>query len=492
MSSSSTPWQVVITEQARELAEEIVARRGELLRQRGQAGTSIEGGASSTASTPKLRIAVWSFPDDDIEIAKTGAAEFSDVLIDALHEALGTRYRFISRAALDDLISDMEATGALVGRSGRERHEALLRRETEFDLLVSGAIRWRGRNRVSVVWRANSPTLGLVASTRPHTVILDDWLARPAVPQMTSDQAVAAAARDLTKRVGDFNELWLGGISYQHSGAQVEFGFYMQRKLANALAAQAAANLISERKLKVIERSSCADSVLEQSGALIAIEALDWPPECADAGAYRMSGNYFVDAESIELLISLEGRDHGTIPWSGRIRRDTVAQRLIPAADLESWRQSDVFEPGAFRLTSDRGPDPAYAIGEKIHLMMRLGRDSWVYCYHLNADGKVLPLLPNPYFWERFTEPRFSGGVLHTIPSPDTFPFDFVAEPPAGHELTKCFATSRDVTNELPEVMRGHSLAYLGDDLASRLIFVFHNLPKVDVAEASLAITITK
>ena len=61
-----------------------------------------------------------------------------------------------------------------------------------------------------------------------------------------------------------------------------------------------------------------------------------------------------------------------------------------------------------------------------------------------------------------------------------------------GLELVKCFATSRDVTEELPADLQGREWRpldprFLGEELSDS----FRNLPDTAVTEASLAITVT-
>jgi hypothetical protein len=163
---------------------------------------------------------------------------------------------------------------------------------------------------------------------------------------------------------------------------------------------------------------------------------------------------------------------------------------------LEALREYDGLGPIDFQLSSDRGHDPVYHIGEKMNLIIRLGETAWIYCYHVNADRAVVQLIPNPYFWDRNLNPhvadgpRFERGV-RTVPGKETFlPFDLSVMPPVGSELTKCFATSRNVTEDLPEPMRGHSLEPLPERTARRMSGIFQGLSDVKVTEQSLVITV--
>ena len=121
---------------------------------------------------------------------------------------------------------------------------------------------------------------------------------------------------------------------------------------------------------------------------------------------------------------------------------------------------------------------------------MRTDRDAWIYCYYSQVDGKILPILPNPFFWEQASEPHFAGGVVHRVPGQTTYPFDLVLSEPTGIELVKCFAVSRDVTPELPEALRGRTWEPIAADLAARIPRIFRDLPKAVISEASLVVTV--
>lgn len=148
--------------------------------------------------------------------------------------------------------------------------------------------------------------------------------------------------------------------------------------------------------------------------------------------------------------------------------------------------------PFAFELTSDRGKNAAYKVGDSLQLLIRLDRRAWLYCFYRDAGGSLIQILPNPHFWGNFKEPRFEGGVLYRVPDDQRFGFAFTVSPPAGQELVKCFAVSRDVTDDLPRKLRGNSLAPLPPGMALRLSPTFQELPDAVVSEASFVVTVTE
>ena len=151
--------------------------------------------------------------------------------------------------------------------------------------------------------------------------------------------------------------------------------------------------------------------------------------------------------------------------------------------------ETELLGPFAFHLTTNRGEDPAYSIGEYLNLLIRLDRDAWVYCFYQQSDASLMQIFPNPQMISQ--EPRLAGGVLHTIPGETIFPFKLRLTEPAGYEALRCFATSRNVTAELPKYLQGKSLGALPPGTEHRLAGVFSDLPDVKVSEKQLVITVT-
>ena len=148
------------------------------------------------------------------------------------------------------------------------------------------------------------------------------------------------------------------------------------------------------------------------------------------------------------------------------------------------------YGPIEFDLSSDKGEEPVYRVGDRLNLELQTDRDAWIYCYYTQSDGKTMAILPNPEFWEDSSEPRFSGGILYHMPGDKTYPFELIVSEPTGEEFVKCFAVSRDVTWELPEALRGESWKPILPSLVNKISDVFRNLPDAAVSEANLKLKI--
>ena len=428
----------------------------------------------------KLRIAIWPFDENEVPIPKAAADEFNDTLLGVLQKQAGSRYEFVARDTLKFLILDMQSTGALDAADGNPIN-ALMKGAGSINILIIGKVRLDGA-RVVLTYKAVRTDGVIAATTTPRSLPYS----APIVAAKSIDQAVKEVARYFVDQVNDMEALILGGIRYGNSGAQPPFGRRLQGLVSTALQRQFS-NSISGNKLRV---TSLKSPVWEKRGLTVDPRSLSDRNTGGGKGTYILSGNYWELTHAVEVRLRLQNNASQSVSWVGRIRiEDTHGSRLKPGADLVDLRANDGLGPIAFQLTTGRGRDPAYKIGEKINLMIRLDRDAWVYCFYRQSDASLIQIFPNPHM--QLIVPRLTGGTLHTIPGEKTFPFNFRLTEPLGYELLKCFATSRDVTSELPKFLRGVSLDPLPSGSDHRLSGVFRDLPNVAVSEQSLLVTVT-
>jgi hypothetical protein len=177
-----------------------------------------------------------------------------------------------------------------------------------------------------------------------------------------------------------------------------------------------------------------------------------------------------------------------TIPVEKRIIKasiDGLGLRLHPRTELEFLRENLLHGSVRLTLSSDRGKDPLYKVGEPLNLLIEVSRKAWLYCFYLQSDKKLLKIYPN----DHHKPAALAARRLHTIPG-RMFPFDFKVTKPIGAELVKCFATRRNVIAELPRALRNRKVAPLPNGTARRLREVFGRLRGAEVTEASLVITV--
>ena len=429
----------------------------------------------------KTRIALLPFQKDKIPLGKEIADQFNQTLLHGLMARGGKRYLFLAREDLKFIIDDLEATGRL-DNSREDPIASLLKDAGQVDIIIKGKIR-RHERKISLSYTAVGLLDGVIAGqTKPASFYLPDHVIMRKSGLLTLDQAVNEAVKKLKENARDLQELRLGGIRYQDTGLQTEFARFLQDKLQSALA-----NLYSEGlsggRIKVVQ------PLLKWTAAGKSLQDKDLRDEMqTDSNfSYLLKGTYWVLEDSIELNLNLVNRKRHAAFWNGSMRiEETRRLAYRPTDDFKAFREYDGIGPFKFTLTSKKGKDPVYKIGETLELILRIEKKAWVYCYYFQADRKVIQILPNPYF----KQPLFRGKIAYALSDPKIVPFSLKIEPPVGRELLKCLAASRDITKELPKPLRGRTLKPLPKKTVDRLVASFRAIPRTRISEASLVLTI--
>ena len=137
-------------------------------------------------------------------------------------------------------------------------------------------------------------------------------------------------------------------------------------------------------------------------------------------------------------------------------------------------------------ISTDKGKAPVYGIGENVEFRVRANRDAYLYCFYNQVDGKVIRILPN----------RFAPSVRVLANFPHHFPdermhFDLTLSSPLGKEAIACFATDRDVMNDLPTDVQSIDLVPLAGYSLADLNKIFEKISNARIAVSNLNFTVT-
>jgi hypothetical protein len=435
----------------------------------------------SLSSSKRLRVAIWPFQKNDIPIAKSIADGFNDKLLAALLKEPTKEITFVARDALRTIISDMSQTGVL--ESDGDPIAALMSKARDVDALIQGRMRLVDGG-LSLGYKAVRMDGTILAQTARIVLPLKAFDIAMLNDLLSVDQAIARAAKSFSGRLNEISEIRLGGLHYQDTGLQPPFALFFKDKLVAALE-NSFANFLTGRKLRILDSQLSREVKLNES--------LKENKFSKNPKSYLLTGRYWVLNEAVEIRLTLKNPKNYALSWSGRIPAKKVSSiRLKPFGDFADLRENDGLGPFDFQLTTTKGKDPIYNIGEDITLMLRVGENAWTYCFYHQADGKVVQIFPNPHFWREIDTPVLAGGRVHSIPGKKLFPFDLKVTAPAGRELVKCFGASRDITEDLPKELQGRSLSPIARNRIKTLSKLFRSLPYTAISEASLVVTVVK
>ena len=99
-------------------------------------------------------------------------------------------------------------------------------------------------------------------------------------------------------------------------------------------------------------------------------------------------------------------------------------------------------------LTSPK-PQARLARGDKINLALAPSQDAHVYCYMLDENAKVMRFFPNRF------ERDSRVGAAKPLVLPGAQRFQLIVSPKGASETISCFATPKDVLDQLPQSLVG-------------------------------------
>ena len=162
-----------------------------------------------------------------------------------------------------------------------------------------------------------------------------------------------------------------------------------------------------------------------------------------------------------------------------------VEQACVAQAQAELAKFQDQVDPFSLYISTDRGAQPSYRVGEQMTLKVKSNRDAAIYCFYTAGDGSTIALFPS----------QFSGGAWveghETLYLPgDRLPVTLSIAPPAGQEIIRCYGTTRDVSRDLPSELMSGDFRPIDPSLAARIGPTFQGISDVRLAGGEIVVRI--
>ena len=142
----------------------------------------------------------------------------------------------------------------------------------------------------------------------------------------------------------------------------------------------------------------------------------------------------------------------------------------------------------AITLTTPRGDNPRYRVGDKIEVNVSPNRTADVFCYYENAKGKIWQVRPNKF------QPRTTLGARETARIPGTPRFDLVLDTAPATEKLMCLATPAEtagaIVQRLPNTATRTDLQPLAARSLDEIEEAFLRIVPNDVARTDLEIRV--
>ena len=348
-------------------------------------------------------------------------------------------------------------------------------------LIIVGVMMFTGKDDASA-----PPDVATKPVVEPGGIVLNSG------PFNSIDEAAAAAADYLVASAGNVGLVRNGGVRLAGTGTQPPFARRLSKQLMTAITSKASASGATPR----IETVAATPQQLDRfRNRTIRSDEMELEFAGIPGDGWLITGDYQLLGSQVSMNVYAERRGADTLHWYGTMPANTIPSGLavsMPQSFVSNIQTDWAAAGKGLYVTTDYGTNPLYRIGERMNLMIMVPEQSYLYCYYYQSSGEVMPIYPNPYHWDNNLIKPLAPGVLHTIPEVGNSSFSFDFAEPAGIEQIRCFATSRDVTNELPKMMQGRFFRPLTATGTQKLPQYFAELTNVQVAEASVVVTVAR
>ncbi|WP_417795018.1 DUF4384 domain-containing protein [Terasakiella pusilla] len=429
--------------------------------------------------TPK--IAIHPFKAEDLPIPLPEAQAYVEGLSTALVAQSKGRYAIVGRQELGAVVDEIHQIGT---RTESVNPLGELMDRARSDLLAVGHLALQ-KDWVVLSYKLVETESGRIVSTAQGRFKRSQGEVAANVTGLSLKGAAVQAARKLLRDASKLDYVMVQGLRYQTSGVHTAFGRYFMEMLSDEFRKVAASGP------RNINNLSLSDFVVEEEQfrglKLAKSQTLEENQLGSDAGRYLIKGTYWVLADHIEIRLTLFQTGGASVSWRGRVLRSEIPEDLTlvpPPAPIEE-ADSRPLGPIDLYLSSNKGENPQYKVGEEMTLMVRAGEEAHLACYYVQADGAIFRIFPNRFM----TADKLSGGFVQHIPAAG-MPFAFEFAPPRGVEAVKCYATDRDVSSRIiPQTVKA-AFEPLPQKNERELTKLYRSLSDVTLSEASLIVTV--
>lgn len=434
-------------------------------------------------------LGLWTFPAEKTPVSEGAAKRLYDELLSQVLKSKPHCLDVLDSQGIGAVIKHLSLSGALE-EAGGNALLALEKAHQDVDFVMFPEL-FEQKGELFLSLRIAERLSGRTAAVSQPILIPRTFAGAEAGDRATTlDNAVALAARTLLEGEVDITAVTPEGIFFEDSNAQPEAGRFLLEQLLSKLV-ERAANPITGKALKVraisVEEASPTPADDTGPGTIL-------PEERARKdGSYLLSGRYWVRDDAFDLILSLVAPDGARKMWRGAIK---VSE--FNGMDLEPRNAAAKQVPlppsnYSFEVTTTRGTNPVFKVGDELNLRISLGREAWVYCFYVDSAGGVTPIFPLPVDLAhgRVNPLAARKTVLLPDPAHDKFRFRFSADT-TGEELVSCYATRRDVGSSLPPGMFPDKVTTVPFLTLDAVRERFRSLAEASVTEALVTMTVAR
>jgi len=428
------------------------------------------------------KVAVWPFDREPIPIPRRLAQSWNEELLDALVKGAPKGYTFVTRTDLETLVKEVEGMD-LTGQI--KNPVAAVAGSAKVDILIIGKMLTVSGG-INLSYRAVDMSGAIIATTGKQRVALDAATISTGKSSLTMDAAIDAAVAKAMAIGENIEQVRVSGLRYADSGVQTSFGRYVLERFIDNLQDKML-DVLAGNSLKVTDAKMTNSKLNRLRGVDVTAKSVEKIISGEGEGSYMLSGNYWDLGTFVRLRILLRNSEGEGVNWNGRVLRASIPAGLILAPYDRELAEGDNhgYGPIGLDLSSNKGHNPVFRIGEKMTLLVQASEDVFLNCFYRQADGITLKIFPNRYY----RDAKIARRLQFQIPN-EKMEFDFKLKPPAGSERIRCIASDKDLSTFLPPEIGQRDLEPIPPALTRKLVRFYRSQPNVRVSEVSMAVTV--
>lgn len=427
---------------------------------------------------PKL--ALHPLEAEDSPVALAEVQPLVDGLTQALIRIAGDRYAVVGRDELGAVVQEIDRMGS---RSDDVNPLGRLFDQAQSDLLGVGSVALKG-NQIILSYKFVETETGRIVSASQRSFKRAKQAEERTVQGLSLEGAASQAAQKLLRDVSNIRSIVVQGLRYEKSGSHSAFSTYFMDLLSEHLRHQASTGPRSINDLSISEFVVKDDDFRGLDLVETGVENRYLSDQPQD---YLIKGRYWVLPDHVDVRLTLENAAQQAVSWRGKIVKSEIPETLDlvppPAPVAEDARQP--LGPFDLTLTSNKGENPLFRVGEQMVLAIGASQPAYVRCYYLQADGAIFQIFPNRFGQDSF----INGGFTRKIPS-NGMPFAFEFSPPTGVEAVKCYGSDQDLEQRLAAHITTKAFTPLSVPNAVALTKIFRDMRDITLSEASLIVTV--
>ena len=176
--------------------------------------------------------------------------------------------------------------------------------------------------------------------------------------------------------------------------------------------------------------------------------------------------------------------------YASLISGDLAAGRVPPRDATPAAYKPDTRRPREvlrLLLTTPKGGQPTYKLGETLSFTLKSSADAFAYCYYKDSSSTVVRIFPNRF------QPNalLPGGSEVKVPD-ETAQFEMVMEGPTDREEVLCVASELELGLKLPDHLKAEDLTPLRVTSLDEIAQTFRRVSRGQVVEARLPIRVVR